>query len=104
VGQLYPPLVGPTGRAYHGPGHEHHSETLERHRAPEGTPAGRRPGPSQAPERLYLHYLLLHMDRLNDSGLRYLRRAVDEELAHRGRPLPPPPDEAVPAADPSVGP
>jgi hypothetical protein len=87
VDNLYPPLVGPAGRAYHGPEHEHHRETLERHRPREGIAGGRGPGPSQAPERLYLHYLLLHMDRLNDSGLRYLRRAVDEELAHRGRPL-----------------
>jgi hypothetical protein len=104
VDHLYPPLVGPTGRAYHGPEHEHHRETLDRHRPPEGTRVGRRPGPSQAPERLYLHYLLLHMDRLNDSGLRYLRRAVDEELAHRGHPATSAAEGAAPAPDPAVGP
>ena len=85
VAHLYPPLVGPTGRAYHGAEHEHHGETLERHR-PQTDAAGRpvhAPGPSRRPERLYLHYLLLHMDRLSLSALRYLRRAVDEELAHR---------------------
>lgn len=85
VGHLYPPLVGPAGRAYHGPAHEHHRETLERHRPltdGEGVPV-HPPGPSHRPERLYLHYLLLHMDRLSLSALRYLRLAVDEELAHR---------------------
>ncbi len=85
VDHLYPPLVGPTGRAFHGPENEHHRETLERHRPDGGPRPGHRPGPFQAPERLYLHYLLLHMDRLSDSGLRYLRRAVSEEIAHRAR-------------------
>jgi len=105
VDRLYPPLTGPTGRAFHGPTHEHHRETLERHRAPEGAPSARRPGPSQAPERLYLHYLLLHMDRLSDSGLRYLSRAVDEELSHRARPTGPGAAAAAePARDPTPGP
>ena len=97
VGLLYPPLVGPIGRAYHGKGHEHHRETLERHRpltGPDGRPV-RAPGPSHRPERLYLHYLLLHMDRLSDSALRYLRIAVAEEIAHRARP-PPSPDATEP--------
>ena len=87
VAHLYPPLVGPTGRAFHGPAHEHHGETLERHR-PLLDSGGRPvhpPGPSHRPERLYLHYLLLHMDRLSLSALRYLRHAVEEELAHRER-------------------
>lgn len=87
VGHLYPPLVGAPGRAYHGAEHEHHPETLERHRPP--TPASgerpRPPGPTHRPERLYLHYLLLHMDRLSDTALRYLRAAVEEEVAHRAR-------------------
>ncbi len=96
VGHVYPPLVGAAGRDYHGPDHEHHAETLERHRPP---PAAlgervRLPGPLSRPERLYLHYLLLHLDRLGDAALRYLRTTVDEELAHRARtspgPLPPP--------------
>ncbi|MGP8077114.1 MAG: hypothetical protein ACLQD8_04825 [Thermoplasmata archaeon] len=101
VDNLYPPLVGRTGREYHGPDHEHHAETLERHRvepAPNGHRA-REPGPSHRPERLYLHYLLLHVDRLSDSGLRYLRQAVEEEIAHRERPpnaAAPPPLPAVP--------
>ena len=85
VGHLYPPLVGPAGREYHGREHEHHEETLARHRPEPGTIAerGRGPGPSNRPERIYLHYLLLHMDRLSDSALRYLGIAVEEEFAHR---------------------
>jgi hypothetical protein len=90
VGHLYPPLVGAHGREYHGPEHEHHAETLERHPAvPAGV--GERPrsaGPLHRPERLYLHYLLLHLDRLSDSALAYLRTAVEEEVAHRARPFP----------------
>jgi len=88
VGHLYPPLVGAHGRAYHGPEHEHHTETLERHpTVPAGI--GERPrsaGPFHRPERLYLHYLLLHLDRLSDSALAYLKNAVEEEAAHRARP------------------
>ncbi|HTW55311.1 MAG TPA: hypothetical protein VMG36_02535 [Thermoplasmata archaeon] len=85
VAHLYPPLVGSAGREYHGPEHEHHAETLERHR-PRTTADGRplrAPGPSSRPERLYLHYLLLHVDRLSETGLRYLQAVVAEELAHR---------------------
>ena len=89
VGHVYPPLIGPIGRTYHGTEHEHHQETLDRHPAERsgspGDPA-RAPGPSHRPERIYLHYLLLHLDRLNPSALQYLRNAVDEELAHRARP------------------
>ena len=89
VAHLYPPLVGAHGREYHGPEHEHHAETLERHPA---VPAGlgerpRSAGPLHRPERLYLHYLLLHLDRLSDTALNYLRIAVEEEVAHRSRPL-----------------
>ena len=84
VGHVYPPFVGAPGRAYHGAEHEHDAATLERHRAPD---TARGPGPSHRPERLYLHYLLLHIDRLNDTSLRYLRSAVEEELEHRARPL-----------------
>lgn len=100
VGHLYPPLVGPTGREFHGAAHEHHTETLARHNALGTGPAGTvvLPGPSHRPERLYLHYLLLHMDRLSDSALRYLRRAVEEEIAHRERP-----PEAPPHASASSG-
>jgi hypothetical protein len=89
VSHLYPPLVGPTGREYHGAEHEHDRETLDRHRpVADGGRAPRAPGPTHRPERLYLHYLLLHMDRLSDSALRYLRIAVEEETAHRSRPPP----------------
>ncbi|MGI0071563.1 MAG: hypothetical protein ACRECT_05805 [Thermoplasmata archaeon] len=93
IGHVYPPLIGPEGRAYHGAEHEHHQETLDRHR-PEGgeTPGNptRPTGPSHRPERIYLHYLLLHMDRLSPSALQYLKLAVDEEVAHRARPPLPP--------------
>ena len=93
VGHVYPPLIGPVGRAYHGAEHDHHLETLDRHH-PEndstpGNPA-RPAGPMHRPERIYLHYLLLHMDRLSPSALQYLRLAVDEEVAHRARPALPP--------------
>lgn len=93
VDHLYPPLSGAIGREYHGPEHEHHTETIERHAA------AARPGPSRAPERLYLHYLLLHIDRLHDSGLRYLKRAVEEELEHRAARAAP-----APKPDPAAGP
>jgi hypothetical protein len=104
VGHFSPPLVGAHGREVHGPEHEHHAETLARHPS---VPAGvgekpRGPGPSNRPERLYLHYLLLHLDRLNDSSLAYLRSAVEEELAHRARPLAPRP--APPAPPPASAP
>jgi hypothetical protein len=93
VGHVYPPLIGSIGREYHGAAHEHHAETLENHpehtdSAP-GNPA-RPGGPMHRPERIYLHYLLLHMDRLSPSALHYLRTAVEEELAHRARPSLPP--------------
>lgn len=107
VSRLYPPLVGASARDFHGPEHEHHSETLARHR-PEPPGPGERahlPGPAQRPERLYLHYLLLHMDRLSDHALRYLLHAVLEEVAHRQRipvagPLPSPdrPKTTAPSA------
>jgi hypothetical protein len=103
VAHLYPPLVGAHGRAYHGPENEHHAETIERHRVepPAAGQPARPPGPSHRPERIYLHYLLLHMDRLSDSGLHYLRIAVDEEIAHRtprpSAPAPPAPATATAA-------
>ena len=93
VGHVYPPLVGSIGRSYHGGEHEHHTETLDRHRPEnESTPGNpaRASGPMHRPERIYLHYLLLHMDRLSPSALQYLRLAVDEEVAHRTRPAAPP--------------
>jgi hypothetical protein len=104
VENFYPPLVGPTGREYHGPEHEHHAETLERHRIEPPANGGpvRAPGPSHRPERLYLHYLLLHVDRLSDSGLRYLLRTVEEEIAHREHATvaPPPPAQRPPLPPP----
>ena len=82
VERWYPPLVGPLGREHHGPTHEHHSKTLSDHgRSSVDRPRG--PGPSSQPERIYLHYLLLHLDRLNDSALNYLWRSVEEERERR---------------------
>lgn len=100
IDRVYPPLVGTTARDLHGPDHEHHEETLRSIHSQDGpTEPGTRPhlpGPSRRPERIYLHYLLLHMDRLNDGALRYLQHAVDEEVAHRA--LPPPPRADPPPA------
>jgi hypothetical protein len=96
VGRIFPPLVGPGGRAYHGAENEHHRETLEHHAALSG---GRPTGPLARPERLYLHYLLLHMDRLSDSSLRYLQTVIQEEREHRS-----PRATAAPAAPPDPGP
>jgi hypothetical protein len=93
VGRVYPPLIGPIGRDYHGAAHEHHAETLEHHPthtdSTPGNPA-RPGGPMHRPERIYLHYLLLHMDRLSPSALQYLKQAVDDEVSHRARPPLPP--------------
>ncbi len=80
VANVYPPMVGAAGRAYHGSQYENHPETLNRHAVPEGS---RPAGPLARPERLYLHYLLLHMDRLSDTSLRYLWTVIQEEMAHR---------------------
>jgi hypothetical protein len=86
VGRVYPPLVGATGRSLHGKDSEHHGPTLasvaSEPVARVGAPA-RAPGPTHRPERIYLHYLLLHLDRLNDSALAYLYQAVVEECQHR---------------------
>jgi hypothetical protein len=94
VDRVYPPLTGSTGRSLHGPEFEHHAATLATVRAgPEPPTPGRvphLPGPSTRPERIYLHYLLLHMDRLGDPALRYLKHAVDEELQHRESSVPDP--------------
>jgi hypothetical protein len=87
VGRIHPPLVGQMGRSFHGSEHEHHQPTLKQMTpAAEPPSPGTRPhppGPSRRPERIYLHYLLLHMDRLSDASLRYLLRAVEEEVQHR---------------------
>lgn len=92
VDRVYPPLVGATGRTLHGPGREHHDPTLHALRSePAAAEPGSRPhapGPSRRPERIYLHYLLLHMDRLTDAALSYLQHAVNEEVAHRASPPP----------------
>ncbi len=97
VDRVYPPLTRSTGRALHGTEGEHHPATLESVRpAPEAPEPGHRPhrpGPSTRPERVYLHYLLLHLDRLSDHALAYLERAVSEEIEARRPPAPggPPP-------------
>jgi hypothetical protein len=97
VGHFSPPLVGATGREFHGPEYEHHQETLAHHAGPPGGPAV---GPLRRPERIYLHYLLLHMDRLSDSSLRYLRTALDEEMDHRAPTIVPAPPVPVTKPDP----
>jgi len=97
VGHFSPPLVGATGREFHGTEYEHHRETLARHSSPIGGPA---PGPLRRPERIYLHYLLLHMDRLSDTALRYLRTALDEETEYRRRPVAAAPAAASPVTTP----
>ncbi len=90
VDRVYPPLIGATGRRLHGPEHEHHAGILKSLAAPdEASAPGVRPhlpGPSRRPERIYLHYLLLHVDRLSDHALHYLAHAVKEELEHREHP------------------
>ncbi len=87
VGRVHPPLVGEMGRTFHGSEHEHHQPTLnEMATAREPPSPGTRPhppGPSRRPERIYLHYLLLHIDRLSDASLKYLQRSVEEEVQHR---------------------
>lgn len=89
VEHIYPPLVGVRGRDVHGPKREHHVETLDRHRGlVVGTEAPRVATPAH-PERIYLHYLLLHLDRLSLASLWYLRRQVNDEIAARARPPPP---------------
>ena len=95
VDRVIPPLAGATGRGLHGADHEHHPATLRSVEGP-AEPLGpgdrpHAPGPSRRPERVYLHYLLLHMDRLSDASLRYLKSAVDEEVAHRQAPASRPP-------------
>ena len=93
VDRVYPPFVGATGRELVGPGREHHEATLRNFRVgSNGVDPPESAGPSRRPERIYLHYLLLHLDRLNGSALTYLRNAVEEEIAHRrARPRPSPP-------------
>ena len=101
IDRVYPPLVGVTGRSLHGPDHEHHDATLHSIRGePMAAEPGTRPhapGPSRRPERIYLHYLLLHMDRLSDAALGYLKHAVDEEVDQRA------PRPAAPAGPPPSG-
>ncbi len=80
VDRFNPPLVGAVGRRSHGPGQVHDADSLE---SVGGPGVGRPSSPSRRPERVYLHYLLLHLDRLSDHALRYLERAVSEELEHR---------------------
>jgi hypothetical protein len=103
VDAVYPPLIGPIGREYHGADRQHHTETLARHHAEPGSDARsmRAPGPLARPERIYLHYLLLHMDRLSDTALSYLGHAVEEERVHRtSAPRPQPPPYGGVVADP----
>lgn len=82
--RVYPPLVGRVGRELHEAEQHHHAETLHHLANEPGAAPGRPASPLRRPERVYLHYLLLHMDRLSDNALRYLQLVVEEELAHRG--------------------
>jgi hypothetical protein len=91
VDHFYPPLTGARARAVHGPKMEHHADTLERHRIGAVEFDALRSAPPPHPERIYLHYLLLHLDRLSLSSLWYLRRQVNDEISARARPPPPPP-------------
>jgi hypothetical protein len=89
VARVFPPLIGETGRALHPPEHHHLIAPLPP--SPEEVAATGRGAPSEdspgrKPERVYLHYLLLHLDRLSDHALTYLKHAVDEERAHRSPP------------------
>jgi len=87
VERVYPPLAGATGRGLHGPQAEHHHETLAPFDRSEETPprgfGNYGPRPARRPERIYLHYLLMHVDRLSDSALNYLLTAAEEERARR---------------------
>jgi hypothetical protein len=98
VERFFPPLSRSVGRDLHGPERVHHADTLQTAASPlEPLQPGQRrhaPGPSQRPERIYLHYLLLHMDRLSDPAIRYLKHAVDDEVRHREASSPP---DATPA-------
>jgi hypothetical protein len=98
VTRVFPPFVGAAGRTYHGSEFEHDRETLDRHAVPEGA---RPAGPLARPERLYLHYLLLHMDRLSNSSLRYLQTVIQEEMDHRApRAAPAPTGTSAPLREP----
>ncbi|MCI4330792.1 MAG: hypothetical protein L3K19_02950 [Thermoplasmata archaeon] len=103
VGRVFPPLTGATGRALHGPDQEHHAPTLRSVTSGSGNGGpgapSHPPGPSRRPERIYLHYLLLHLDRLSGPALRYLKLAVDEEVSHRDAP-----PEATPPTETSSPP
>ena len=79
IERVRPPLSRANGRRYHGAGGEHHAATLDRHRPLDG-------GATERPERIYLHYLLLHLDRLSLPQLWYLRRQVNDEIGERARP------------------
>ncbi len=63
-------------------------EEVERLRAEEGIgPIPKSGGPghgSRELERVYLSYLLMHLDRLTEPALKYLRHAVQEECEERG--------------------
>jgi len=95
VAHFSPPLSGARGRAAHGPRLEHDAATLEHHRTVPDANDPLRSTPPEHPERLYLHYLLLHLDRLSLPSLWYLRRQVNDEIANRARP----PPAAPPAAE-----
>ncbi len=66
-------------------------EEVERMREEESLPALEKTEPharghaaTRELEKVYLSYLLMHMDRLTEPALKYLRHAVEEECEERG--------------------
>lgn len=64
-------------------------EEVERLRAEEGNPMPKTLEGPHSPrhgevERVYLSYLLMHLDKLTEPALKYLRHAVEEECEERG--------------------
>jgi len=90
VGRFFPPLTGRIGRQAHDAELHHHAETLRRLASEPGAGPAHPASPARRPERIYLHYLLLHLDRLSEHDLRYLQHAVQEELDERAAPSEPP--------------
>ena len=72
-----PPGSSPTGRSGEGAPTSFPDDGPRPH-----TPSSRHRRARE--ERVYLSYLLLHLDQIAEPALRYLRHAVEEECRHRG--------------------